>query len=125
MFPGKLEVVLVLKPKSLAVLGDKLAQSHRAGNSKVFKLRVQDIRIAVANSVDGELISVATLPSHRRLDVFVELVEGALQPPPGIGPPSVRMAARSAWITTSAVAGTAQFIMATVNTQKAAGLLML
>src|SRR5690606_20193611 len=79
MFPAVTEVVLVQKSESLPVLGDDLADlGHgRIDAVEVLEAVVEKLRIAVPFAIDLELVEMRVGPAHRRLNVFVELVERA------------------------------------------------
>ena len=90
VLPVVAEVILVGELKSFAVFGNDLADLGHGGIDalEVLESVVQKLGIAVAFAVDLELVQMGVRPAHRRLNVFVELVERAvldLNPTPDRG----------------------------------------
>ena len=80
MFPVVPKVILIAKIKSIAILGDNLADlgDGRIHTIEVLEPIVQKFRIAVAFSIDLELMKMRVSPAHGRLDAFMEFVECAI-----------------------------------------------
>ena len=80
VIPGIAEVVLVDEPEFLAVFRDDVAQVRGRGVFVFHLLEVvlHEHGIAVILFADLEVVQVRVGPAHRRLDVFVELVERAV-----------------------------------------------
>ena len=80
VFPGITEVIFVLEGEALAGLGQDFAEHHLRGvfALEVVETVVEKFGIAVPLAFDLELVQVGSGPAHRRLNVFVELVERAV-----------------------------------------------
>ena len=84
MFPTIAKIVHVAKAESLAGLGQN-ATDHRLGGIDAVEVAFQKTGITVAHSLNIELVQMAIVPTHRRLDVSMQLIERAivnLNPPP-------------------------------------------
>src|SRR5215472_15080291 len=76
MPPAIPEVVLVLEGKPPAALGQDVAELR--GGRVLVRHLVQHRVVPIMLAVDPEVVQMAVGPAHRRLDVFVQLVEGAV-----------------------------------------------
>jgi hypothetical protein len=78
--PSVSEVVLVLEAEPLAARREDFAQHCRGGilESSLVEVLLHQERVAEEPAIDRELVQVGVGPAHRRLDVLVELVEGAI-----------------------------------------------
>src|SRR5262245_23133947 len=85
--PAIPEVVLVLEPEALAAFREHGADLRGRGVAVVelHEVLVQQQGVAVVLAPDLEVVQVGVRPAHRRLDVFVQLVQRAvldLEAPP-------------------------------------------
>jgi redox-sensitive bicupin YhaK (pirin superfamily) len=81
MHPVIAEIVLVLKPHSLAGLRDDRADfGHRriSGHVLIRPAPAEQLRVTVTDAADQEVVEVGIGPPHRGLDVLMELVQGAV-----------------------------------------------
>ena len=81
MFPAVAEVVFVVDAKPLAVGGNNpthLRAERVDRGFLVLPVLAEQLGIAVANAVDLVLVEVGVRPTHRRLDMLVKRVEGAV-----------------------------------------------
>jgi hypothetical protein len=80
VFPGVTEVVLVLKPELLTSLRQNIADFRGRGVliPELLEIFLHQHRVGVLLLPDFESVQVRIRPAHRRLDVFVQLVERAI-----------------------------------------------
>src|SRR5262249_32849432 len=80
VIPGVAEVVLVLEAEPPAAVRQDVADpgDRRVLILHVLEVLLQEHRVAVKLVLDLGVVQVRICPAHRRLDVLMEVVEGAI-----------------------------------------------